>query len=96
MFKFFTESIKEFEHVVWPTKAEARKYFSIVVWLIISLTIFIFLVSTIFSTVLFYAKDAVNPSKLPATTTQTPKTTNTTNSNSLKLDNIKVNTWSTK
>ncbi|MDD2486933.1 MAG: preprotein translocase subunit SecE [Candidatus Gracilibacteria bacterium] len=92
MFKFFTESIKEFEHVVWPTKNETRKYFSIVVGLIISLTLFIFVIGSAFSAGLFYAKNIINPAKI-STTSQTPNTSKSTDNN-LKLDDIKINSGS--
>lgn len=91
MFKFFKESIKEFEHVVWPTKNETRKYFSIVVWLIVCLTLFIFVISSVFSAWLFYAKNAIHPSS--AISSQNPASTSN-NPTNLKLDNI-VTSWST-
>jgi len=87
MIKFLKESIQEFEHVVWPTKNETRKYFSVVVTLIVALTIFIFLISTIFSTWLWFAKDAINPSKITPTNTATEKNIE---------DALKFLSWSTE
>ncbi len=60
MIKFIKESIKEFEHVVWPTPNETKKYFYIVVTMITVFTIFLFIAWNIFSKVLFLAKDNLN------------------------------------
>ena len=89
---FFSESIKEFDHVVWPTKAETIKYFNIVVSMIVILTVFLFIVGTILSTGLFMAKEQIAPLKPAAPTTQT----STPASTDLKLDNLKVNSTATK
>jgi len=70
MFKFLKESKKEFEHVVRPTNKETKKYFSIVTGLIVVLTLFLYVVGTIFSSGLFYAKEAINPAKFKTTNTQ--------------------------
>ncbi|HBA45402.1 TPA: preprotein translocase subunit SecE [Patescibacteria group bacterium] len=35
MINFLKESIKEFEHVVWPTQNETKKYFLIVTGVIV-------------------------------------------------------------
>lgn len=61
MKNFFQEAIKEFEHVSWPTNAEAKKYFTIVVSMIVALTIVLFIISTLLSVGLWSARDIVNP-----------------------------------
>jgi preprotein translocase SecE subunit len=74
MKKFFSEAIKEFEHVSWPTDAETKKYFTVVVSMIIVLTIVLFIIQSIFSAGLWSLRDTVNPngtlspSNLPTTT----------------------------
>jgi len=35
MIKFFKDSFREISHVVWPTKAETKKYFFIVLTVLI-------------------------------------------------------------
>lgn len=86
MFKFFKESIKEFDHVVWPTNKETKQYFNHVVIIITAFTLFLFVVWLIFSTWLFWAKDAVNPAKI---------TTPTTSSSSNAAKNLNLFSWAT-
>ena len=74
MFKFLKESIKEFDHVVWPTNKEAKKYFSVVVWLIVALTLFLFVVWSMLSQWLFVSKQLINPTQLPAVDQQATNT----------------------
>ncbi|MDD2565718.1 MAG: preprotein translocase subunit SecE [Candidatus Gracilibacteria bacterium] len=69
MFKFLKESKKEFQHVVRPTNKETKKYFSIVSISIIVLTLFLYIVGTVFSGGLFALKDAINPPKIQQTNT---------------------------
>lgn len=64
MLNFLKESMKEFKHVAWPTNKETKKYFSIVSWLIASLTVILYVIGTIFYSALFISKDAINPAKL--------------------------------
>ena len=61
MKNFFSEAIKEFEHVSWPTNAETKKYFTIVISMIVALTIVLFIVSTALSAGLWGVRDIVNP-----------------------------------
>ncbi|EKD66232.1 MAG: hypothetical protein ACD_49C00059G0005 [uncultured bacterium (gcode 4)] len=90
MINFLKESIKEFEHVVWPTQNETKKYFLIVTGVIVWLTIFLFIVSSLLSAGLFFAKDNINPATLPQSTQQTAPNTD------LNLEDIKFDTWATK
>lgn len=90
MINFLKESIKEFEHVVWPTQSETKKYFLIVTWIIVSLTVFLFIVSSLLSAGLFFAKDTINPAALPQQTQQTTPNTD------LNLEDIKFDTGATK
>ncbi|EKE29346.1 MAG: hypothetical protein ACD_2C00187G0003 [uncultured bacterium (gcode 4)] len=71
MFKFLKESIKEFDHVVWPTNKETKKYFTTVVSLITALTLFLFVVWTAFSLGLFGLWELVRTPKAVETNTPT-------------------------
>lgn len=75
MKQFFTEAIKEFEHVAWPTNAETKKYFTIVVSMIVVMAVAFFLVSTFFSWGLMTGRSQVKES-FPslATPVSTPTT----------------------
>jgi len=57
MINFLKESIRDFKHVVWPTRAETKKYFTIVLSVLIFFWIYLFIASSIFSEVLFRLKD---------------------------------------
>lgn len=57
MIQFFKDSVRELKHVVWPTAAETRKYFMIVLVVLILFGIYIFAASNLFSEILFQAKD---------------------------------------
>lgn len=82
--------MKEFDHIVWPTPAETQKYFITVVSMITVLTVFLFIVGTIFSQALFTAKKQVAPAASSnSTTTSAPI-------GDLKLDDIKTTATPTK
>ncbi|MDD5377032.1 MAG: preprotein translocase subunit SecE [Candidatus Gracilibacteria bacterium] len=83
---FIKESMKEFDHIVWPTPEETKKYFVTVVSMITILTVFLFIVGTIFSTGLFTAKEKLAPS------TSSNPTTTAAPAGDLKLDNVKTTT----
>ncbi len=76
MFKFLKESIKEFDHVVWPTQAETKKYFSFVGTFIAVFAIFLFIVGSLFSAGIFSAREATT-SLRPAPQLPVNNTTNT-------------------
>ncbi|MDR2640324.1 MAG: preprotein translocase subunit SecE [Candidatus Peribacteria bacterium] len=59
MFKFFSNSVRELKHVVWPTRKETTNYLTIVVTILILLGIYLFLASTIFSEAIIYLKNNV-------------------------------------
>lgn len=102
MFKFIKESMKEFDHVVWPTTSETKKYFNIVTSFLVAFTLFIFVVWTVFSAVLFTSKDYINPAKLVAPTSNGPKSPANTKAwtwaktpdFNLNLDKVSTNSWS--
>ncbi len=57
MINFIKESIRDFKHVVWPTREETKKYFMIVLTVLIIFWVYLFLANTIFSEILFKLKD---------------------------------------
>ncbi|EKE28800.1 MAG: hypothetical protein ACD_3C00013G0013 [uncultured bacterium (gcode 4)] len=75
MLKFLKESIKEFDHVVWPTNKETKKYFTIVTSVITVLTIFLFIVWSLFSLWLFGLWDLVRTPKAVESNTTASDTT---------------------
>jgi len=60
MIKFFSESLRELRHVVWPTYTETRKYFLIVLTVLVLFGIYLFVASTFFSEIIFSIKDIVS------------------------------------
>lgn len=83
---FIKESVKEFDHIVWPTSEETKKYFFTVVSMITILTVFLFIVGTAFSVGLFTAKTQFTQANVSSTPTSS------TPASDLKLDNIQTNT----
>lgn len=53
MIQFFKDSLRELRHVVWPSKKETKKYFFVVLWVLIAFGLYIFLASTLFTNILF-------------------------------------------
>lgn len=87
---FLQESIKEFDHVVWPTTAETKKYFNIVVSMIVILTVLLFVVGTAFSVGLFSLKKQIQPiNSTPTTSTSAPAIPA---EQDLNLDNLNLET----
>lgn len=56
MITFLKDSLRELKHVVWPTRAEAKKFFIVVVTVLVLFGIYLFVTGTAFSEVLFYLK----------------------------------------
>lgn len=59
MIQFIKDSFREIQHVVWPSKDDARKYFFIVVWVLVSFGLYIFAASTLFTNAIFALKDLI-------------------------------------
>jgi len=57
---FFKDALREFKHVVWPTAVETRKYFVIVLTVLVLFGLYIFVASTAFSRLLLVLKDMVS------------------------------------
>lgn len=60
--KFIKDSVRELKHVVWPTRLETKKFFVIVLTVLILFWFYLFVFSTIFSEGLLAIKNFVNPS----------------------------------
>ncbi len=61
MFRFFRESFREFDHVVFPTRTETRTYFSIVLSVLVAMTIYLFIIGSLLGTGLSETRELVNP-----------------------------------
>lgn len=59
MISFLKDSFREIKHVVWPTKDDTRKYFFIVVWVLVTFGLYIFVASTLFTNIIFALKDLI-------------------------------------
>ena len=59
MFNFLQNSIRELKHVVWPTQTETKKYFVIVLTVLVVFWLYLFIASSLFSEILFFLKDIV-------------------------------------
>jgi preprotein translocase SecE subunit len=57
MFKFFKDSVREFKHVVWPTHAETKRYFTTVVVLLVLFGLYLFVASSVFAELLQALRD---------------------------------------
>ena len=57
MIRFIKGAIREFRHVVWPTRKETQKYFSLVLAILVAFGIYLFIASNIFSEVIFGLKN---------------------------------------
>ena len=62
MFKFLKESVREFKHVVWPTHAETKNYFIIVVVLLVLFGLYLFVANTVFAELLQTLRDVFSSS----------------------------------
>jgi len=56
MIQFFKDSIRELQHVVWPTKDETKNFFIVVLIILVLFGIYLFAASTLFSEIMFYMR----------------------------------------
>jgi preprotein translocase SecE subunit len=56
MIQFLKDAIREFKHVVWPTRKETQKYFSLVLAILVFFGLYLFIASNIFSEIVFGLK----------------------------------------
>ena len=61
---FIKNALREFKHVVWPTREETKKYFFIVLAVLCAFGLYLFIVWNIFSEILFGLKNMVNPASI--------------------------------
>lgn len=59
MIQFIKGALREFRHVVWPTRKETQKFFSLVLAILIAFWIYLFIASNIFSEIIFGLKDVL-------------------------------------
>ena len=59
MIRFIKEALREFKHVVWPTRKETQKYFSLVIAMLIAFWVYLFIASNIFSEIIFGLKNVL-------------------------------------
>lgn len=59
MIKFFKDSIREIKHVVWPTKEETKKYFLIILTVLVLFWIYVFVAWTLFSEWIFFLRNLI-------------------------------------
>lgn len=59
MLQFLKDSVREIQHVVWPSAQDTRKYFFIVVGVLIAFGLYVFAASTVFTNIIFALKDLV-------------------------------------
>lgn len=52
MITFIKDSIRELKHVVWPTREETKKYFAIVLVVLVIFWIYLFIAWSLFSNLL--------------------------------------------
>lgn len=62
--KFIKDSIREIKHVVWPTREESKKYFLLVLSILVLFWLYLFIFSVVFSNWLLFIKELVNPSSI--------------------------------
>lgn len=86
MLKFFKDSARELKHVVWPTGEETKKYFIVVVTVLVLFGTYLFIASTVFSEVLFGLKEAVSGTGTPAVEVTEPIQVETTTSTGAEVN----------
>lgn len=59
MIWFIKGALREFRHVVWPTRKETQKYFSLVLAILIAFGLYLFIASNIFSEIIFGLKNVL-------------------------------------
>ena len=72
---FIKNALRELKHVVWPTREETKKYFIVVLLVLIAFGLFLFVFGSLFWNTLRWLKNMVNPVGSPTTTTEIPANT---------------------
>ncbi len=73
MLQFFKDSLRELQHVVWPTRKETQNYFVLVLMVLVFFGLYLFLFSNMFSQLIFglkslFIKNTYTPN--PVTTSE--------------------------
>jgi preprotein translocase SecE subunit len=82
MANFIKDSMAELEHVVWPTHLETKKFFQIVVSVIVGMTVFTYLLTLMFSNGMIETRKLIHA----------PKAADISGSPTLNTESIKVDT----
>ena len=72
---FIKNALRELKHVVWPTREETKKYFVVVLSVLIAFGLFLFVFGSLFGNTLRGLKNMVNPVETSTSTTQIPANT---------------------
>lgn len=57
MIKFLKDSFRELKHVVWPTANETKKYFAIILAVLVVFWLYVFISWSLFSDAIFFLRD---------------------------------------
>jgi preprotein translocase SecE subunit len=57
--QFIKDSFRELKHVVWPTREETKLYFWQVFWSLFFFTLFLYILSKIFSYTILFLKASI-------------------------------------
>jgi len=60
MIQFFKDSVRELKHVVWPTRAETKAHFIVVLVILILFWLYLFIANTVFSEWMLFLKNLVS------------------------------------
>lgn len=61
MIQFLKDAIREFRHVVWSTRKETQKFFTLVLAMLVFFGVYLFVASNIFSEIIFGLKNILGP-----------------------------------
>lgn len=72
---FIKNALRELKHVVWPTREETKKYFIVVLLVLIAFGVFLFVFGSLFGNTLRWLKNMVNPVDTSTQNTEIPANT---------------------
>lgn len=85
MANFIKDAMAELEHVVWPTHIETKKFFVIVVSVIVGMSIFVYLLTLIFSNAMVESRKLIHAPK-KADISGSPTVIPTVDTNALQIN----------
>lgn len=65
--QFIKDSLREFRHVVWPTRKQTQGYFIGVIIFIVCFAVYLFLFNSLFSEIIFWLKNGFSFGQSTAT-----------------------------